>query len=202
MGLTAENVAREWEISREEQDAFALARTSARSRQSRAGKFKDEIVPLTVRSDYVDEGGKLRRTDDLRHRRGAAPRHHDGGAGEAAAGLRRARHRHRRKLVADERRRGGGPGDGARVRRAEGLTPLARFVAFAVGGVRPEVMGIGPVVAMPKVLKMANLTLADIDLIELNEAFASQSLGWDLIDRPKSALVSCRGVNVSAKQFR
>jgi acetyl-CoA acyltransferase len=177
MGLTAENVAREWEISREEQDAFALRSNQRAAAAIEAGKFKGEIVPLPVKLTYVDEGGKVR-TQETTFDTDEGPRRDT--SMEALAKLKPV-FAARGTVTAGNSSQ---TSDGAaavllrerEAAEARGLKPLARFVAFAVGGVRPEVMGIGPVVAIPKVLKMANLNLSDIDLIELNEAFASQAV--------------------------
>ena len=177
MGLTGENVAREYGITREQQDEFALRSHQNGAAAIDAGKFRDEIVPLDVEitmlkgdkaqaKQYtfdVDEGvrrdtsrealAKLKPVFSVKGTvtAGNSSQTSDG----AAAVLVMSREK------ADEL----------------GLKPLARFVSFAVGGVPPEVMGIGPVVAIPKALKLAGLTLEDIDLIELNEAFAAQALG-------------------------
>ena len=176
MGLTAENVARQFEIAREEADAFALRSHQRAAAAQDAGKFDAEIVPLKVtlkqgkgssvsESSYVfnrDEGirrdssaealGKLK---PVFHVRGTITAGNSSQTSDGAAAL---------LLMSEEKA------------RSRGLQPLARFVSFAVGGVRPELMGIGPTVAVPKALKLAGLTLADIDLIELNEAFAAQAL--------------------------
>ena len=181
-GLVAENHARESGISRDEQDAFALRSHQRAIAAIDAGRFADEIVPVTARSSEAAErprpapaGGP--RESVLRGRRRAAARHVARGAGQTAPGLPRRRHRHRRQLVADQRRRGGGRRHLGDVRAKErGLTPLGRFVAFATAGVEPERFGIGPVPAIRKALKLAGLTLDQIDLVELNEAFAAQVL--------------------------
>ncbi|HEY8597864.1 MAG TPA: acetyl-CoA C-acyltransferase [Thermomicrobiales bacterium] len=177
MGLTAENVAKEWKISREEQDAFALRSNRRAVAAIEAGRFKDEIVPLPVKMTYIDEGGKLRTHEttfdtDEGPRRDTSP--------EALAKLKPV-FAVRGSVTAGNASQ---TSDGAAAvlvmerefAESRGIKPLARFVAFAVGGVRPEVMGIGPLVAIPKVLKLANLNLGDIDLIELNEAFAAQAV--------------------------
>ncbi len=177
MGLTAENVAREWEVSREEQDAFALRSNQRASAAIAAGKFAGEIVPLPVKLTYVDENGKLR-THETIFDTDEGPR---GDTSLAALTKLKAVFAARGTVTAGNSSQ---MSDGAAAvlvmerefAESRGLKPLARFVAFAVAGVRPEVMGIGPVVAIPKVLKLANLNLSDIDLIELNEAFASQAV--------------------------
>ena len=177
MGLTAENVAREWKVSREDQDAFALRSNQRAIAAIDAGRFRDEIIALPVEYTYVDERGKVC-TQETTFDTDEGPRRNT--STEMLAKLKPV-FAARGSVTAGNSSQ---TSDGAaavlvmerEAAEARGLTPLARFVAFAVGGVRPEVMGIGPVVAIPKVLKMANLTLADIDLIELNEAFAAQAL--------------------------
>ena len=184
-GLVAENHARESGISREEQDAFAL-----RSHQRALAAIDDgRFARRSFRSRERCARGP-RNANDVHDRRRAAPRHVGRGAGEAAASVSRERHRDGRQFVADERRRGGGRRDvggacaGARPRRRS-----ARFVAFATAGVEPERFGIGPVPAIRKVLKLAGLTLDQIDLVELNEAFAAQVLAClqRTADRPGRA---------------
>jgi acetyl-CoA acyltransferase len=177
MGLTAENVARKYGVSREDQDAFALRSHQNAAAAIDGGRFKDEIVPLDVEITQVGPNNKPRtqsftfaldegvRRDTTREglaklkpvfaqdgsvTAGNASQTSDG----AAAVLVMSRKK------ADEL----------------GLKPLARFVSFAVGGVSPEIMGIGPVTAIPKALKLAGLALDQIDVIELNEAFAAQAL--------------------------
>ncbi len=187
MGLTGENVAKQWEISREEQDAFALRSHQRAAAAIESGKFADEIVPLHVETVWVDETGKTRQRETL-FKTDEGPRSDTSAA--ALAKLRPVFHARGTITAGNSSQTSDGAAAVMLMERetaeAHGLTPLARFIAFAVGGVPPEVMGIGPVVAVPKVLKLANLTLADIDLIELNEAFASQSLavikelGFDL----------------------
>jgi len=177
MGLTAENVAREWKVSRDDQDAFALRSNQRAIAAIDAGRFQDEIVALPVEFTYVDEHGKVR-TQETTFDTDEGPRRNT--STEMLAKLRPV-FAARGSVTAGNSSQ---TSDGAaavlvmerEAAEAHGLTPLARFVAFAVGGVRPEVMGIGPVVAIPKVLRLVNLTLADIDLIELNEAFAAQAL--------------------------
>jgi len=165
MGLTAENVARKYNITREESDAFSYRSHQRALAAQAAGKFKDDgIVALAV-DELVfdtDEGPRADTTPEalakLRpvfHLRGTVTAGNSSQTSDGAAGvvvMSRAR--------ADELR----------------LQPLARFVSYAVGGVPPEIMGMGPVVAVPKALKLAGLSLSDIDLIELNEAFACQAL--------------------------
>jgi len=176
MGLTAENVAKQYGVTREEQDAFALRSHQKAAAALDGGKFKAETVPLNVavktgagsavkentytfdqdegvrRDTSVEALGKLR---PVFHVKGTVTAGNSSQTSDGAAAL----------LIMSE--------DKA---KALGLKPLARFVSFAVGGVPPEVMGIGPVAAVPKALKLAGLELKNIDLIELNEAFAAQAL--------------------------
>jgi acetyl-CoA acyltransferase len=177
MGLTAENVAKEWEISREEQDAFALRSNQRAVAAIEGGRFKDQIIPLPVKLTYVDEGGTLR-THETTFATDEGPRRDT--TMEVLAKLKPVFAARGTVTAGNSSQTSDGAAAVLVMERefaeSKGLRPLARFVAFAVGGVRPEVMGIGPVVAIPKVRKLANLTLADIDLIELNEAFASQVL--------------------------
>ena len=171
-GLVAENHAREHGISREEQDAFSLRSHQRAVAAIDAGRFADEITALTF--DVVDNGAIVTRTfaQDEGPRRDTSI--------EALAKLRPAFHVNGTVTAGNSSQ----TSDGAAavvvtsedVARSHGLQPLARFVAFATAGVEPERFGIGPVPAIRKALKMAGLTLNDIDLIELNEAFASQVL--------------------------
>jgi acetyl-CoA acyltransferase len=177
MGLTGENVAKEWHVSREDQDAFALRSHQRAVAAIDGGRFKDEIVPLPVKFTYVDDGGRVRTQEtvfdtDEGPRRDTSP--------EALAKLRPVFAANGTVTAGNSSQTSDGAAAVLVMERefaeSRGLKPLARFIAFAVGGVRPEVMGIGPVVAVPKVLKLANLNLEDMDLIELNEAFAAQSV--------------------------
>ena len=173
MGLTAENVARKYGVSREDADAFALRSHTLAIAAQEGGRFADDgIVPLEV--EIADAGNRERFTFD----RDEGPR-----ADTNAAALAKLKPVFHAKGVVTAGN-SSQTSDGAAAvivmsrRRAEalGLKPLARFVSYAVGGVPPEIMGMGPVVAVPKALKLAGLTLADIDLIELNEAFGCQAL--------------------------
>ncbi|MGN6754857.1 MAG: acetyl-CoA C-acyltransferase [Thermomicrobiales bacterium] len=177
MGLTGETVAKEWHVSREDQDAFALRSHQRAVAAIDGGRFKDEIVPLPVKFTYVDDGGRVRTQEtvfdtDEGPRRDTSP--------EALAKLRPVFAAKGTVTAGNSSQTSDGAAAVLVMERefaeSRGLKPLARFIAFAVGGVRPEVMGIGPVVAVPKVLKLANLNLEDMDLIELNEAFAAQSV--------------------------
>lgn len=177
MGHTAEEVASRYNVSREDQDAFALRSHELAQKAIQEGKFKDEIVPVEVVQHYVDASNKLQEkvftfdTDEgvrpdtsieglskLRpafHVKGSVTAGNSSQTSDGAAAV----------LVMDREEA-----------EAQGLTPIAKFLGFAVGGVPPEVMGIGPIEAVPKALKIAGLTKEEIDLWELNEAFASQSV--------------------------
>ena len=173
MGFTAERVAERWQVSRGDQDAWALGSHEKAARAWQAGRFGDQIVP--IRAERVNGQGtaeqvefcrdELVRTDTTPEKlaklqpafkvggtvtAGNASPYSDGAA--ALVVMKRAR--------AD----------------ALGITPLARFVTFAAAGVAPDIMGVGPIKAVPKALRLAGMSLSDIDLIEFNEAFASQIL--------------------------
>jgi acetyl-CoA acyltransferase len=177
MGLATENVARKYEISREEQDAFALRSHQRAAAALDQDKFKDEVVPLTVTFEELDEKGRKQKREVVFDKDEGVRR--DSSA-ESLAKLRPAFHMKGTITAGNASQMS----DGAAAvvimsdERANqlGLKPLARFVAYATAGCPPEEMGIGPVFAIPKALKLADLTLADIDVIELNEAFAAQSL--------------------------
>ncbi len=176
MGLTAEQVAKEFKVSREDQDEFALRSHTLAQEAVNGGVFDEQIVPLDVEFDYVDDDGEVHRQETT-FRRDEGPR--DTSA-EALANLRPAFANGGSVTAGNSSQRSDGAAAVVVMEREEaerrGLTPLARFVGFAVGGVRPEVMGIGPTVAIPKVLDQVGLTMDDIDLIEFNEAFAAQAL--------------------------
>ena len=177
MGRATENVARKYEVSREEQDAFALRSHQRAAAALDADKFKDETVSLNVVLEELDEKGKKQRREvvfdrDEGVRRDTSP--------EGLAKLKPAFHV-KGTITAGNASQMSDGAAAAVVMSAErakelGAKPLARFVAYATAGCPPEEMGIGPVFAIPKALKLAGLTLDDIDVIELNEAFAAQSL--------------------------
>jgi acetyl-CoA acyltransferase len=178
MGLTAENVARKYGISREEADAFSFRSHQRALAAQAAGKFaEDGIHPLDVEIVEANDAGELT-TNRFTFDKDEGPR--AGTTEEALAKLKPVFHA-RGVVTAGNSSQ---TSDGAAVvmvmsrKRAEesGLKPLARLVSFAVGGVPPEIMGMGPVVAVPKALRLAGLKMEDIDLIELNEAFACQAL--------------------------
>jgi len=181
MGITAEKVAEEWKVSREDQDAFALASHQKAIAAIEAGEFKDEISPYEIVSHQPDLAGNAVRLRKLLVDTDEGPRQDS-----SIEGLTRLRPVFRNGQFGGSVTAGNSSqmSDGAagillasgRAVQDYGLKPLARFVSFAVAGVRPEVMGIGPIAAIPKALAQAGLTLDDIDWIELNEAFAAQAL--------------------------
>jgi len=181
MGLTAENLARKYEIKREQADEFSYCSHQKALAAIAAGKFKDEIVPVEVRSTIVSNG------DGRGGRAKTATKVFDTDEGpradtslDALARLKPAFHAHGTVTAGNSSQMS----DGAAISvvmsadhaRALGVKPLARFVSFATAGCAPEEMGVGPVFAIPKALRMAGLKLEQIDVIELNEAFAAQSL--------------------------
>ena len=177
MGLATENVARKYEVSREEQDEFALRSHKRAGAAIDAGKFKEEIVPVTVIVEELDQKGRkqhrevvfdadegVRRETSIEALAALKPAFHVKGTITAGNASQMSDGAAAAVVMSDARA------------RELGAKPMARFVAYATAGCPPEEMGIGPVFAIPKVLKLAGLTLKDIDLIELNEAFAAQSL--------------------------
>ena len=177
MGLATENVARKYEVKREEQDAFALRSHERAIAALDAEKFNDETVALTVTVEEFDAKGKKQRRE-ITFDRDEGPRRDS--SAEALAKLRPAFHVKGTITAGNSSQMSDGAA-AAIVMSAErakelGAKPLARLVAYATAGCPPEEMGIGPVYAIPKALKLAGLTLDQIDVIELNEAFAAQSL--------------------------
>jgi acetyl-CoA acyltransferase len=177
MGLATENVARKYEVTREEQDEFALRSHSRAGAALDADKFKDETVPLTVSVEELDAKGKKQHRE-IAFDKDEGPRRDT--SAEALAKLRPAFHAKGTITAGNSSQMSDGAAaaivmSGDRAKEL-GAKPLARFVAYATAGCPPEEMGIGPVFAIPKVLKLAGLTLDQIDVIELNEAFAAQSL--------------------------
>ena len=177
MGLTAENLAAKYEITREQADDFALRSHQKAIAAINAGNFKDEIVPFTVRVDEFDEKGRVR-SKEVVFETDEGPRHDT--SMESLAKLRPAFHAKGTVTAGNASQMSDGAA-AAVVMSADrakeiGAKPLARFVSFATAGCLPEEMGVGPVYAIPKALKLAGLTLDQIDVIELNEAFAVQSL--------------------------
>jgi len=177
MGLTGELVAERYAISREDQDAFALRSHQLAAKAVDSGLFDPEIVPLPVAFDWVDDGGATRHSETV-FARDEGPRRDT--SPDALAKLRPVFKQGGSITAGNSSQRSDGAAAVVVMERGRaerlGLRPLARFCGFAVGGVAPEVMGIGPTVAVPKALALTGLALDDIDLIELNEAFASQSL--------------------------
>jgi len=177
MGHTAEEVAKKYGISREDQDAFAVRSHQKAAKAIQEGKFEDEIVPVTVISRSVGKDNKLvERTIQFSQDEGVRPdtnvqslsklRPAFSVTGSVTAGNASQTSDGAAALMIMDREKA----------ESLGLKPLAKFRSFAVGGVPPEIMGVGPVVAVPKAVKLAGLELSDINLFELNEAFASQSL--------------------------
>ena len=177
MGLTAEAVAKQYNISRADQDEFAFQSHLKALKAQAEGKFDQQIVPITVEQTFINENGR-KETKSYIVNKDEGPR--AGTSIEALSTLRPV-------FAADGSVTAGNSSqmsDGAafvlimseEMVKELNLTPIARLVNFASAGVEPRIMGIGPVKAIPKALKQAGLQLKDIDLIELNEAFASQSL--------------------------
>ena len=177
MGNTAENVARQWQITREEQDKFATASQNKAEAAKKAGKFKDEIVPVTVKTrkgdtvvaedEYIREGAKVEDAAKLKpafDKEGTVTAGNASGINDGAAAL---------VLMS------------ASQAAKEGKRVLARIVSWAHAGVDPSIMGTGPIPASRAALKKAGWNIGDLDLIEANEAFAAQAcavnkdLGWD-----------------------
>ncbi|MFA9229560.1 MAG: hypothetical protein RIR95_1269 [Pseudomonadota bacterium] len=177
MGQTAENVANQWQISREMQDEFALASQNKAEAAQKAGKFKDEIIAFTIKTrkgdvtvdqdEYIRHGATLESMQKLRAaftKDGSVTAGNASGLNDGAAGV----------LLMSE-------ADAAK----RGLKPLARIASYATAGLDPSIMGVGPIYASRKALDKAGWTVADLDLVEANEAFAAQAcavnkdMGWD-----------------------
>jgi len=177
MGITAENVAAQWNVSREDQDKFGLESNRRAYEAQKAGKFKEEIIPINackyvktksgvkVREKFVfdaDDGIRWPTTiDDLAKLK---PPFKQGGSVTAGNASQMTDGAAFTLLMSAEKA------------KAIGVKPIAKLMFYAVAGCKPEEMGIGPALAIPKVLKMAGLTSKDIDVFEINEAFASQAL--------------------------
>ncbi|MFM7083753.1 MAG: acetyl-CoA C-acetyltransferase [Hyphomicrobium sp.] len=179
MGTTAENIARQWQISREEQDRFAVASQNKAEAARKAGKFKDEIAPVVIKGkkgdtifdtdEYIKEGVTLDSISKLRPafdpKEGTVTAANASGINDGAAVV-------VLMSLAEAKKRG--------------LKPLARIASWAQAGVDPSIMGTGPIPASKKALERAGWTIKDLDLIEANEAFAAQAisvnkgLGWDV----------------------
>jgi acetyl-CoA C-acetyltransferase len=177
MGITAENVARQWQLSRDEQDAFAVASQNKAEAAQTAGRFKDEIVPFVIQGrkgdtivdadEYIRAGATIDALAKLRpafDKEGTVTAGNASGLNDGAAAA----------LLMTE-------AEAAR----RGITPLARIVSWATAGVDPKIMGTGPIPASRKALEKAGWSVGDLDLVEANEAFAAQAcavnkdLGWD-----------------------
>ncbi len=176
MGLTAEQLQRRHRISREDQDAFSLRSHQNALKAQAEGRFDDELVPVEVSTTTI-HGGKAK-TTTATFTKDEGPRPDTSIAGLAK--LKPVFHANGSVTAGNSSQTSDGAACAlvmsATKAKELGLTPMARFVSFATGGVPPEIMGIGPVVAIPKALALAGLKLDDIDVIELNEAFAVQSL--------------------------
>ncbi|WP_194976310.1 thiolase family protein [Aquiflexum lacus] len=177
MGLTAEELAKEYDITREQADEFAVRSHDRALAAIAAGKFKDEIVPVEVEETYIDGNGKRKtRKSIVDTDEGPRP----GTSMEGLANLKPAFKMGGQVTAGNSSQ----TSDGAafvvvmseRLVKELNLEPIARMMSYAVAGVEPRIMGIGPKEAVPKALKQAGLTLDKIDLIELNEAFAAQGL--------------------------
>ncbi|WOV83461.1 acetyl-CoA C-acetyltransferase [Sporosarcina jeotgali] len=177
MGHTAEQVAVKYGISRDDQDAFAVESHRRAAAAIDAGKFDDEIVPVEFTKGYVDSNGKFAEKKETFSMDEGVRR---GTTTEILAKLRPAFSVTGTVTAGNASQTSDGAASVLVMDRekavAEGLTPIAKFRSFAVAGVPPEIMGIGPIAAIPKALKIAGLSIEDIDVWELNEAFASQSL--------------------------
>jgi acetyl-CoA acyltransferase len=177
MGITAEEVSKQFKVSRDEQDQFSVESHQKAAAAWKAGKFKDEVVPITVKEVFVDESGKKKSKEFVVDT--------DEGirADTSIEGLGKLKpvFALNGSVTAGNSSQ---TSDGAafvcvmseRMVKQLNLKPIARMMSYAVAGVEPRIMGIGPVAAVPKALKQAGLKQDDIDLIELNEAFAAQSL--------------------------
>ena len=178
MGITAEKVAQQWKVSREEQDAFALASHQKAAKAIAAGGFRDEILPYEIDTSVPDLA-----SGEVVHKRRTADTDEGPRPDSTLEGLAKLKTVFAAKgsVTAGNSSQ---MSDGAaavilmseRAMKRYGVKPLARFAGFCVAGVPPEIMGIGPIKAIPKVLKATGVKLDDLDWIELNEAFAAQSL--------------------------
>ncbi|WP_079526973.1 acetyl-CoA C-acetyltransferase [Halobacillus hunanensis] len=177
MGQTAEEVANRFSISREEQDAFAVRSHERAARAIREGKFKDEIVPVEVTNRTLDHKNRLKE-EEITFSMDEGVR--EGTTTEVLAKLKPAFSVTGSVTAGNSSQMSDGAASVLVMDRekaaSEGMSPLVKFRSFAVAGVEPDIMGVGPVEAVPKALKLAGLELKDIGLFELNEAFASQSL--------------------------
>jgi acetyl-CoA acyltransferase len=194
MGLTAENLAKKYEITREQADQFSLESHQKAAAAIQGGKFKDEIVPMNIFVDELDAKGRVLRKEvvfdtDEGVRYDATY--------EGLAKLKPVFHVKGNVTAGNSSQMSDGAAAcvvmSADKAKELGLKPLARFVSFATAGCLPEEMGIGPVYAIPKALKLAGLTLEDIDVFELNEAFATQGLSVMKVLEMNPAKVNVNG---------
>jgi len=177
MGITAENIARQWQLTRDEQDAFAVASQNKAEAAQMAGRFKDEIIPVTLKGrkgdtivdadEYIRLGATLESMTKLRpafDKEGTVTAGNASGLNDGAAAT---------LLMTEENA------------SRRGIQPLARIVSWATAGVDPKIMGTGPIPASRKALEKAGWSINDLDLVEANEAFAAQAcavtkdLGWN-----------------------
>ena len=215
MGLTAEELAMEYSITREDSDAFSVKSHEKAIAAIKSGKFKDEIVPVEVEETYLDEKGKKKtRKQIIDTDEGPRP----GTTMEVLAGLKPV-FKNKGQVTAGNSSQ---TSDGAafvvvmseRLMKSLNLDPVARLMSYSAAGVDPRIMGIGPKLAVPKALDQAGLTLNDIDLIELNEAFAAQSLAVikaldfdpDIVNVNGGAValghpLGCTGAKLSVQMF-
>ncbi|WP_419906809.1 acetyl-CoA C-acetyltransferase [Hoeflea sp.] len=177
MGNTAENVAERWQLTREDQDSFAVASQNKAEAAQKAGRFKDEIVPFTVKTrkgdivveddEYIRHGASMEQMAKLRpafSKEGTVTAGNASGINDGAAAV---------VLMSEEEA------------NKRGVTPMAKIVSWATAGVDPQIMGTGPIPASKKALEKAGWSVSDLELVEANEAFAAQAcavnkdLGWD-----------------------
>ena len=178
MGITAENVAKQWKVTREEQDAFAVASHQKAARAIAAGGFKDEILPYEIDTAMPDLASGA-----IKHKKKMADTDEGPRADstmESLAKLRTVFAARGSVTAGNSSQMSDGAGAvllmSEKALKKYNVQPIARFVSFAVAGVPPEIMGIGPIKAIPKVLSQAGIKADDLDWIELNEAFAAQAL--------------------------
>ena len=177
MGITAENVAQKYGVSREDQDIFSLHSHQKATEAVQSGRFDPEIVPIEVEVVEVGKNGKPE-SKSITIKRDEGPR---ADTSLEALGRLRSAFKEGGSVTAGNSSQMSDGAAGVMIMSRSmaedlGLQPIARFVSFGVAGVPPEIMGIGPIKAVPKALKIANLTMDDIGLIELNEAFAAQGI--------------------------
>lgn len=178
MGLTAEAVARKFKVSREDQDAFAFRSHQQALKAIESGYFKEQIVPVPIEENYYDPAAQKKRSREYTVAQDEGPRADT--APEILAGLKPVFAKDGSVTAGNSSQTSDGAAFVMVVSEAflkrHNLKPQARLLSYATAGVPPAIMGIGPVEAVPKALQKAGMALADMDLIELNEAFAAQSL--------------------------